>query len=112
VKIFECPREIFVRVASGLHRNEILKVKTGRGGCGDSYGGGAMTNRRLNSGAMKTCAWLQWTKMTRVESAFGTGRVGCRSERQSRSGGFPTELRRRTATDGDGQREMLFDSVG
>jgi len=53
------------------------------------------------------------------DSTFGTGGVGCRVERLSRSYGFRTELRRRTATDDDGglqtdtdSDEMLFDSVG
>jgi len=62
--------------------------------------------------------------MTRVEArgddyAFDISRVGYRSERQSESGGFQTELRRRMTIDG-GRRlqtvadsvEMLFDSVG
>ena len=37
--------------ATGLHRNRGLKVKTGRGGSGDGYGGGVTTNRRLDDDA-------------------------------------------------------------
>jgi len=43
--IFEYPREISTRGATGLHRNKGLKVKIGRGGSDDGYGGGVTTNR-------------------------------------------------------------------
>jgi len=58
VKIFEYPKEISVRGSIGLHRNKVLKVKTGRGVSDDNYGAGTMTNQRLDNDAWTTRAWL------------------------------------------------------
>ena len=95
--IFEYPREISTRGATGLHRNKGLKVKIGRGGS-DGYGGGVTTNRWLDGGAWAARAWLQRTEMARMEArgddtTFGTDEVGCRAERRSRSDGFWAKLR-------------------
>jgi len=45
-------------------------------------------------------------------AACDTGRVGCRAERRFRSGGFRTELRRRTAADGGRRCRTVSDGGG
>jgi len=44
-------------------------------------------------------------------AACDTGGVGCRAERRFRSGGFRTELRRRTAADGGGRRRTAAEDA-
>jgi len=102
--------------ATGLHRNRGLKVKTGRGGSNDDYGGGATTNQRLHDTRLSAA---NRDDARGDGAAYDTCGVSYRAERQSRSGGFRMELHRWTAADSDGELqtvadsvEMLFDSVG
>jgi len=94
----ESPRVIFTRGDFGLHRNGVSRGRTGRGGFGESYGGGGITFRAADDNMWTTCAYSQLTKARRVAARgwdFGSsiGGGGCHSERRSKSSGFRQKLR-------------------
>ena len=49
-------------MASGLHRNEFLKVRTDKGGSDEHYGGGAVTFQAAEGGAWNARACSQQRK--------------------------------------------------
>lgn len=76
MRIFENPREISAREASGLHRNGILRVKTDRGDFGKSYGSGVVKIQQEDGGTWTSRACSKQREMWRVNGSLDPAPAG------------------------------------